>query len=160
MGRVLFHKMYFHGGGNFFLAKFLGGLLYIGGTVDRITPKEGIVLLMHFPVIWTMQIWKFSPWRLRRLIPDQCTEFWKDLFLRLIDKGFKCCFMFSYPHVDPDLGYWYIIWKVNTRNKGLNWKIPFAHYASGDVDSIQSLYSFLISWSGHLHFDGLIIELH
>ena len=27
--------------------------------------------------------------------------------------------MFSFFHVDLELGYWYIIWKVNTKNRGL-----------------------------------------
>ena len=28
--------------------------------------------------------------------------------------------MFSFLYVHSDLGYWYIIWKVNTRNRGMN----------------------------------------
>ena len=37
----------------------------------------------------------------------------------------KCCVIFSFTHVDPVLGYWHIIWKVNTRNRGLNLKNTF-----------------------------------
>ena len=34
----------------------------------------------------------------------------------------KYFIMFSFPFVDSDLGYWYITWKVNTRNRGMNLK--------------------------------------
>ena len=30
--------------------------------------------------------------------------------------------MLSFPYVDSELGYWYIIWKVNTRKRGMNLK--------------------------------------
>ena len=30
-----------------------------------------------------------------------------------------------FPLIYPDLGYWYVIWKVNTTNRGLNSKITF-----------------------------------
>ena len=33
--------------------------------------------------------------------------------------------MFSFLYVDSDLGYWYIIWKVNTKG-GWIWETPFA----------------------------------
>ena len=51
----------------------------------------------------------------------------KDLSLKLIVKRcFKGCVMFSFLHVHSELVYWYIIWKVNTRDRGSIWKTPFA----------------------------------
>ena len=38
------------------------------------------------------------------------------------ERVFKGCVMFNFPHVDPKLGHSYIIWKVNTTNRGLNLK--------------------------------------
>ena len=53
--------------------------------------------------------------------------------------------MFSFPQVDPDLGYWDII----------------AHYVSRGGDFMQSLSSFffLNIFSGELYIDALFIEL-
>ena len=33
------------------------------------------------------------------------------------------CVMFSFCYVDSDPGYWYVIWKVNTRNRVINLRI-------------------------------------
>ena len=69
-----------------------------------------------------------------RLSPDQ-------IYARIypwvnsLEKVFKSFLMFSFPHVDPELGYWYIIWKVDT----------------------LCLFSFFDIFSGYLHFDVLII---
>ena len=35
-------------------------------------------------------------------------------------RGFNGRVKLVFPIIDPDLGYWYIIWKVNTTNRGLN----------------------------------------
>ena len=43
-----------------FLGKFMGGLFYMGSN-DQIMQGGGNTSQIHFPVIWTMQIWKFSP---------------------------------------------------------------------------------------------------
>ena len=39
---------------------------------------------------------------------------------KLMVKRFQRSSQVSFPLMDPDLGYWYIIWKVNTTNRGLN----------------------------------------
>ena len=31
----------------------------------------------------------------------------------------------TFPLIDPDLGYWYLVWKINTTNRGLNFKNTF-----------------------------------
>ena len=41
---------------------------------------------------------------------------------KLMVKRFQRLSQVSFPLIDPDLGYWYIIWKVNTTNRGLNLK--------------------------------------
>ena len=38
----------------------------------------------------------------------------------LISKRFQRSSKVSFPLIDPDLGYWYIIWKVTTTNRELN----------------------------------------
>ena len=37
-------------------------------------------------------------------------------------KRFQRLGQVSFPLIDPDLRYWYIIWKINTTNRGLNLK--------------------------------------
>ena len=37
---------------------------------------------------------------------------------KLMVKRFQRSSQVSFPLIDPDLGYWYIIWKVNTTNRG------------------------------------------
>ena len=44
---------------------------------------------------------------------------------KLMVKRFQRSSQVSFPLIDPDLGYWYIIWKVNTTNRGLNLKNTF-----------------------------------
>ena len=63
--------------------------------------------------------------------------------------------MLIFFHVDPDLGYWYIVWKDKQEIGGSIWKTPFAYYASQAGDFMHSLSFF----SGDLHFDTLIIGL-
>ena len=36
----------------------------------------------------------------------------------LMVKRFQRSSQVSFPLIDPDLGYWYIIWKINTTNRG------------------------------------------
>ena len=67
--------------------------------------------------------------------------------------------MFSFPYVDSDLAYWYIIWKFNTETGKWIWKTHFAlclWVAVGD-DFMHSLSSFLIFL---LHVDAVIIGIH
>ena len=71
---------------------------------------------IHFPVIWTLKIFTW------RLSLDHSIKFWKDLSSRLIVKAFQKCVTFSFHYVDSDLWYWHIIWKVKTRNRGINLK--------------------------------------
>ena len=37
-------------------------------------------------------------------------------------QGFKGFAMFSLSHFEPGVGYWYIIWKIHTKNRELNLK--------------------------------------
>ena len=52
---------------------------------------------------------------------------------KLMVKRFQMLSQVSFPLIDPDVGYWYIIWKVNTTPEIRDWiwKTPSAHYASG-----------------------------
>ena len=52
----------------------------------------------------------------------------------LVDKIFQRLSQVSLPPIDPKLGYWYIIWNVNTTNKGLNLKSTFSTLSSGVGD--------------------------
>ena len=61
---------------------------------------------------------------------------------KLILRGFEGRVKLVFPFLDPHLGYWYIIWKVNTKNRGLSLKAPFVHFASGVEDFMQSASSF------------------
>ena len=65
----------------------------------------------------------------------------------------------SFPLIYPDVGYWYIIWKVNTKNREPG-KTLSAHYASGVGISCKDCLLFLKKNSGDLYFDVLIIELY
>ena len=67
----------------------------------------------------------------------------------------------SFPLIDPDVGYWYIIWKVNTTPEIRDWiwKTPSAHYASGVGISYKSCLLFKTFFSGDLFFYVLIIGL-
>ena len=58
--------------------------------------------------------------------------------------------MFSFPYVDSDLGYWYIIWDEFEKHP--------LHYASCGADFMQSLSSFNISSDPYV--DALIIGLY
>ena len=67
--------------------------------------------------------------------------------------------MFSYLHVDPDLRYWYNIWKVNTTNRLLNLKKTLCTLClQGWGFYTKPDFAFNI-FSGDLFFDVLIIEL-
>ena len=44
---------------------------------------------------------------------------------KLMVKRFQKSSQVSFPLIDPDLGYWYIVWKIKTTNRGLNFKITF-----------------------------------
>ena len=44
---------------------------------------------------------------------------------KLMVKRFQRSSQVSFPHIDLCLGYWYIIWKANTTNKGLSLKNTF-----------------------------------
>ena len=64
-----------------------------------------------------------------------------------------------FPLIVPDLGYWYIIWKVNTTNRGLKLKNTFWTLCLWVWDFMLSLSSFFKKISGDLFFDVLIIGL-
>ena len=68
--------------------------------------------------------------------------------------------MFCFPYVESDLGYWYITWKVNTKNWEKNLKLrknlkknPFALYLWGW--GFHTKPPFLNIFSTDPHFDGL-----
>ena len=62
--------------------------------------------------------------------------------------------MFCFPYVESDLGYWYITWKVNTKNWDMNLKKnPFALYLWGW--GFHTKPPFLNIFSTNPHFDGL-----
>ena len=44
---------------------------------------------------------------------------------KLMVKRYQRSSQVSFPLIGPDLGYWYIIWKVNTTNWGMNFKSTF-----------------------------------
>ena len=44
----------------------------------------------------------------------------------LMDKRFQRLSQVSLPPIDPKLGYWYIIWNVNTTDRGSNLKSTFS----------------------------------
>ena len=58
--------------------------------------------------------------------------------------------------MDPDLGYWYIISKINSRNRV--WKEPLQTIVLGVEISCKACLPVNI-FSGDLHFDALIIRL-
>ena len=69
--------------------------------------------------------------------------------------------MFSFTHVDPGLGYWHIIWNVNTRNRRLNLKNTLCTLCLWGVGwrFLAKPVFFITIFCGDLHFDGLIIGL-
>ena len=89
---------------------------------------------------------------------DHCIELWTNLSLKLIAKDFKSCIMFSFCHVDPDLGYWYIIGKVNNTNRRLNLKLHCTLSFTGWEFYAKPAFFFYI-FSGDLHFDAKVIRL-
>ena len=69
----------------------------------------------------------------------------KDLSLRLIVTSFQMLCHVQFPSCWPwSIRYWHIIWKVNTRNRGLNLESIFCTPCLWGGDFIQSLSSFLI----------------
>ena len=73
-------------------------------------------------------------------------------------RGFKGRVKLICPFIDPDLGYWYIIWKVNTTSRGLNLKNTFCTLCLwGWGFHVKSVFFFLKKkYSGDLFFDVLI----
>ena len=66
--------------------------------------------------------------------------------------------MFSFPYVDPDLGHWYIIGKVNTTKRRLNLKLHCTLCPTGWEFHAKPTFFFNI-FSGDPHFDAKIIGL-
>ena len=86
---------------------------------------------MHFPVIWTLNPKNFSG--------HSGKHIWKAILTSLKNYGPNYG-----PLVDPDLGYWYIIWKVNTTNRGLNLKNAFCSlYLWGWEFHVKPVFFFL-----------------
>ena len=72
----------------------------------------------------------------------------------------KSCVIFSLPYVDSDLEYWYIIWKVKTRN-GNKFEKHLLHYVSEGWDFIHAKPVFFFNiFSVDPHADSLIIGLY
>ena len=68
---------------------------------------------------------------------------------KLMVKSFQRTSQVSFPRVDPDLGYWYIIWKVNTTNRGLNLKNTFCTlclWGWGFHVNLSSLFKTFYCW--------------
>ena len=79
---------------------------------------------------------------------------------KLMVKRFQRSSQVSFPLIDPDLGYWYIIWKVSTTNRGLNLKNNFWTLCLwGSGFHVKSVSFFKKNYSGDLFFDVLIIGL-
>ena len=79
---------------------------------------------------------------------------------KLMVKRFQRSSQVSFPLIDPDLGYWYIIWKVNTTNRGLNLKNTFCAICLwGWGFHVKSVFFSKKNYSGDLFFDVLIIGL-
>ena len=141
------------------LTKFFGQiyrrLFYMGRLMIRTCQgRKGFQL--HFPAIWTMQIWKSSPssgiftWQ----NPDHSIELRKDVSLRLIVKRFqRLCYVYFFTCLPWHLEYSFFIWKVNTRNRELNLRMTcYLH-------NMTHHFFFFNILSGDLHFDVLIIGL-
>ena len=66
--------------------------------------------------------------------------------------------MFSFAHVDTDFDI--LFEKLTAQIGGWICKTPYAHYAFGVGNFLQSLSSFLMSLkSGDMHFDALILNV-
>ena len=80
------------------LVKIIGGCS-AWRTNDLVMSKGGGVSEKHFPVIWTLKIWKHSRTMLgySRENPDLSIELWKDLSLGLIVKGVSKVVLYSVP---------------------------------------------------------------
>ena len=66
---------------------------------------------------------------------------------KLTVKRYQSLIQVSFPLIDPGLGYWYIIWKVNTTNRGSNLKNTFC--------TCKACILFKKIFSGDLLFDIL-----
>ena len=75
----------------------------------------------------------------------------------LMVKRFQRSRQVSFPLIDPDLDYWYIIWKFNTTNKKLNLKITVCKLCLwGWKYHVKPLFFFKKMFSGNLFCDVLI----
>ena len=79
----------------------------------------------------------------------------------LMVKRFQRLSQVRFSLTDLDLGYWYIIWKVNTTNRWLNLKKKHLLQIMllGLGFHVKSLSPFLKNFGGDLFFDVLIIGL-
>ena len=112
-----FSKKSFSWGTNFYEQKHYGDIVLNGRTNDQMMPRCGRSFIddkwMHFPVIWTLQIFTW------RLSPGHYIKLWKDLFWRLIVKRFQNCAMFSFPYGDINILFETLIPETGT----LIWKL-------------------------------------
>ena len=100
--------------------------------------KREEFLKMHFPVIWTLQIWNIR----LKIKPRPFYRTMEGFILGV----YQCLVIWIYGSkvVSFYTGFWYSFWNVNTINRGSIWKIPFAHNAFGTGNIIKSASSFLI----------------
>ena len=74
----------------------------------------------------------------------------------LMDKRFQRLSQVSLPHIDPELGYWYIIWNVNTTNRRIEFEKHLLHTIPlGLGISCKAWFLFENIFSADLFFDVL-----
>ena len=79
----------------------------------------------------------------------------------LMFKRFQRSRQVSFPLIDPDLDYWYIIWKFNTTNKELNLKITVCRLCLwGWKYHVKPLFFLKKMFSGNPFCDVLIRFTH
>ena len=123
--------------------KFFDGEIFLNmRTIDQIMLKWGRSFInAFFSDLNTVNLHlKIKPWRFYKIMKG---------FLypkRLIVKGFQNCVTFNFPYVDSDLGYWYIILWVKTRNREDEFEKHLLHYMFPSLGGgfMQNLPSFLI----------------
>ena len=79
---------------------------------------------------------------------------------KLMIERFQRSSQVSFPLIDPDLSYGYIIWKVNTTNKELNLKNTFCPLCLLDLRfNVKAVFFKKKKFNCDLFFDFLIIVL-
>ena len=65
--------------GTYFVGKIYSGIFLHVGTNNQNIPREKKFHKMYFPVIWTLQIWKFFPTMVKYLLEDKALAILKEL---------------------------------------------------------------------------------